>query len=115
MSEPQLLDLLYTDEEAERVFRPGPTASFRSARRSRSYLVWDTMHLLQMRVGSFKCVGKYFQVCFNVTETETFSTASTYKINHECNYNESSLIYLLTCKICRKQYIGQMVDIFCIR
>ena len=55
------------------------------------------------------------QVCLNVRETETFPSTSTnqaYKINHKCNCNESSLIYLLTCKICQKQHFGQTVDIF---
>ena len=48
-------------------------------------------------------------------ETETFTSTSTnqiYKIIHEFNCNESSLISLLKCKICRKQYVGQTVDIF---
>ena len=69
-------------------------------------------------IGSFKCGGRCYQVCLNVTETETFTSTSTnptYKINHEFNCNKSSLIYLLTCKICRKQYVGQTVDIFCSR
>ena len=55
------------------------------------------------------------QVCLNVTGTETFTSSSTnqtYKINHEFNFNESSLIYLITCKICRKQCGRQTVDIF---
>ena len=51
----------------------------------------------------------------NVTETETCtsnSTNQTHKINHEFNCNGSSLIYLLTCKICHKQYVAQTADIF---
>ena len=90
-------------------------ASFRSARKISSYLVRAKLYPLERRVGSFKCWGRRSQVCLNVTETETFtstSTNQTYKINHEFNCNESSLIYLLTCKICRKQYVGQTVDIF---
>ena len=73
------------------------------------------MYPLETSVGSFKCGDSRCQVCLNVTETETFtstSTNQTYKINHQLNYNESPLIYLLTCKICRKQYVGQTVDIF---
>ena len=108
-------DLLFTDQEVERVFTPGPMASFRSARKISSYLVQANLYPLERRVGSFKCGGRRCQVCLNVTETETFtstSTNQTYKINHEFNYNESSLIYLLTCKLCRKQYLGQIVDIF---
>ena len=81
-------------------------ASFRSARKISSYLVRAKLYPLERRFGSFKCGGRRCQVFLNVTETETFtstSTNQTYKINHEFNCNESSLIYLLTCKICQKQ------------
>ena len=66
-------------------------------------------------IGSFKCGGRCYQVCLNVTETEPFTSTSTnptYEINHEFNCNKSSLIYLLTCKICCKQYVGQTANIF---
>ena len=109
------LDLLYTDQEIERVFTPCPVASFPSTRKISSYLVRAKLYPLESHVGSFKCGGRRCQVCLNVTETEIFtsiSTNQTYKINHEFNCNESSLNYLLTCKICRKQYVGQIVDIF---
>ena len=89
--------------------------SFGSARKISCYLIRAKLYPLERRVGSFKCGGRRCQVCLNVTETETFtstSTNQTYKINHEFNCNESSLIYLLTCKICRKQCFGQIVDIF---
>ena len=51
----------------------------------------------------------------NVKETETFTSTSTsqsYKIIYEFICHESSLIDLLTCKICRKQHVGVTVDIF---
>ena len=109
------LDLLYTDQEVERVFTPGPMASFRSARKISSDFIRAKLYPLERHVGSFKCGSRRCQVCLNVTEAETFtstSTNQTYKISHEFNCNESSLIYLLMCKICRKQYVGQTVDIF---
>ena len=90
-------------------------ASFHSVQKISNYLVWAKLYPLERHVGSFKCGGRHCQVCLNVTETETFtstSTNQTYKINHEFNCNESSFIYLLTCKICCKQYVGQTVDIF---
>ena len=105
----RLLDLLYTGQEVERVFTPVPMASFRSARKISSYLVLAKLYPFERRVGSFKCGGKRCQLCLNVTETETFtstSTNQTYKINHQFNCSESSLIYLLTCKIYRKHYVG---------
>ena len=51
------LDLLYIDQEVERVFTPGPMASFRSARNISSYLVRAKLNPLERRVGSFKCGG----------------------------------------------------------
>ena len=35
-----------------------------------------------------------------------------YKINHQFNCGDKCLIYLLTCKTCLKQYVGQTVDEF---
>ena len=58
-----------------------------------------------MRVGSFKCGDRRYLVFLNVREAETFISASnnqTHNINHEFDCDESSLIYLLTCKIYRK-------------
>ena len=112
------LDLLYTDHQIERVFAPGPMDSFCSAQKISSYLVRAKLYRLVRCVGSFKCGGRRRQVCLNVTEKETFtctSTNHTYKINHEFNCNEDCLIYLLTGKICHKQYVAQTVDIFCSR
>ena len=80
-------------------------ASFRSAKKISSYLARAKLYPLERRVGSFKRGGRRGKVCLNATETETFtstSTNQTYKINHEFNCNESSLIHLLTCKICHK-------------
>ena len=58
----RLLDLLYTDQEVERVFTPGPMASFRSARKISSYLVRAKLYPLERRVGSFKCGGRRCQI-----------------------------------------------------
>ena len=106
------LDLLYA--YLKELF--GPMALFRSARKSSSsYLVGAKLYSEERRVGSFKCGGKRCQVFLNVTGPKGFTSTTTnqsYKINHELNCNESSLIYLLIRKICLKQYAGQTVDIF---
>ena len=105
----RLLNLLYTGQEVERVFTPGPMAWFLSARKICSYLVRAKLCPLERHVSSFRCGGRFY---LNVMETETAAIASTnqiYKINHEFNFTESFLIYLLTC---RKQYGWRTVDIF---
>ena len=51
----------------------------------------------------------------NVCETNTFSsnvTGETYKINHKLNFDDNCLIYLLSCKCCGKQYVGETTDSF---
>ena len=78
-------------------------------------MVRAKLYPLERHIGFFKCTGRRCKVCLNVMETEMFtstSTNQTYKTNHEFKCNESSLIYLLTCKICCKQYVGHPVDIF---
>ena len=49
------LYLLYMNEEAKKVFTPGPMISFRSARKLSSYLVRAKLHPIKQTVGSFKC------------------------------------------------------------
>ena len=53
-------------------------------------------------------------VCNNIEETGTF-TGESFKINHHLCCNEKCLIYLLTCKVCKKQYAGKTVDRFRLR
>ena len=49
------LDLLYMDNEVERVFTPEPMISFRSARKLSSYLVRAKIYPTERTVGSYKC------------------------------------------------------------
>ena len=95
------------DQEVKKVFTPKPMASFRSARKLSSYLVRAKLYPLK------RC-----QTCLNVNETDSFASSVTkeeYKINHCFDCNEKCLIYLLTCKVCLKQYVGQTVDEFRLR
>ena len=109
------LHLLYMDEEVKRVFTPGPMISFRSSRKLSDYLVRAKLYPTETVVGSFKCNKPLCLVCVNVTETNTFSstvTSKTYKINHKFDCDENCLVYLLTCKHCGIQYVGQTVADF---
>ena len=107
--------LLYMNEEVKRVLTPAPMIFFRSARKLSSYFVRVKLYSLERTVGSFHCKGKRFRTCHNVKETETFSsttTGKTFEINPKLNCNNKCLVYLLTCKVCLKQYVGQRVEEF---
>ena len=102
------LDLLYMDNEVERVFTPEPMISFRSARKLSSYLVRAKLYPTERTVGSYKCGGKRCEVCINVNETSTFTstvTGETYIINHRFDCIERCLVYLLTRNKWKMQYV----------
>ena len=102
------------DQEVKKVFTSKPMVSFHSAKKLSSHLV----RAKKRKVGSFKCKDKRCQTSLNVNETNSFASSVTkeeYKINHCFNCNEKCLIYLLTCKVCLKQYVGQTVDKFRLR
>ena len=106
------------NEEAKKVFTPGPLIFFCSARELSSYLVRAKLYPIESTAGSFKCNGKRCQTCLNVNKMDTFTsttTRETYKINHQFNCNNKCLVYLLTCKVCFKEYLGQTVEEFRLR
>ena len=91
---------LYMDQEAQRVFAPGPMITFRSARKFSNYLVRAKLYPLERTFGSCKCYCKRCEVCDNVTETLTFTstgTQTTYRLSHQFNCSKKCLVYLLTC------------------
>ena len=109
------LYLLYMNKEVKKVFTPGPMVSFRSARKISSYLVRAKLYPLERTVGSKKCGKSRCNVCLNIEETDTFTSSvknESFKINHKLNCDDNCLIYLLTCKCCDKQYVGETTDEF---
>ena len=110
------LFLLYQDEELKRVFTPAPFFSFRTARALRTHLVGAKVYPVEERlVGSRKCLRNRCQVCKNVVETDIFQSfvdKKVYKINHRFTCSDKCLVYLLSCKVCGRQYTGQTVDEF---
>ena len=108
------LHIFYMDQETKNVFTPGPMATFCSTRRFSTYLVRAKFYPTERTVSSHECRGKHCAVYLNVQET-CFSSAVTnkiYKINHQFECNKRCLVYLLTCKKCLKQYVGQTIDTF---
>ena len=99
------------NEEVRKTFSPGP----KLPRKLSSYLVWAKLYPLERKVGSSKCGKQRCEVCNNVTDASTFSstvTGDTFKINHSLNCDDKCLIYLMTCKQCNKQYLGETTDLF---
>ena len=103
------------NQEVKNGFTSGPIVSYRSARKKSSYLVRAKLYPLERKFGSEKCGKPWCEVCLNIHETDTFTrttTSETFKINHKLYCNDNCLIYLLTRKCCRKQYVGETTDEF---
>ena len=79
------LHLLYTNDEVKKTFTLRSMISFGGARKLSSISVRANLYPLERLVGSFKNNGKRYQVCLNVTESNTLSSSadkSGYVINH---------------------------------
>ena len=62
---------------------------------------------------TFKCNSNRCNVCDTLNLTREFTsstTGQTFQINYELNCNAMSVIYLITCKICSKQYVGETTN-----
>ena len=107
------LQLLYADEQVKKVFSPALLVSCRNTRNLKTYLVRSKIYRLERKVGSEKCKSKRCIVSLNVSETYVFQSNQTkeqYKINHQLNFKDKCLIYLLSCKVCGFQYVGSTTD-----
>ena len=73
------------------------------------------LYPLERNVGCRGCCSSRCQVCRSISITEeftSFTTKKAYKINHSFDCNDKCLIYLLSCKSCGKQYVGNTTDHF---
>ena len=107
--------LLQSREETKKVFPIPPMVSFRSSKKLKNFLVRAKLPPLEKQRGSRKCGKSRCQVCHQVNETEEFQSSfdeRKYKINFKLDCDEKCVIYLLTCKVCSKQYVGQTTDKF---
>ena len=101
-------------EKFKRFSHP-PTVSYRSARKIKDCIVRSKLYPVERKVGGRRCGSSRCQVCksINIIDKFTsFTTIKTCKINYSFDCNDKCLIYLLSCKSCGKQYVGNTTDHF---
>ena len=75
----------------------------------------SNLYPVERKVGCWRCSSSRCQVCKSISITDeftSFTSKKTYKINHSFDCNDKYLIYLLSCKSCDKQYVGNTTDHF---
>lgn len=62
------------------------------------------------QVGSSKCNSKTCKACKHITVTKTYTSTHTrrqYNIARSYNCKSTNIVYLITCSLCKKQYVGE--------
>ena len=86
--------------------------SFRSGYSLRSHLVRAKVFPLIREKGSSCCGKSRCETCFNIQET-IFKILSQKKfIGHHFDFDSKYVIYLISCKLCSLQFVGQTFDRF---
>ena len=87
------------------MFTPAPFLSFLTALNLRGHLVQSKLYSFQRTTGSYKCNSPRCQVVKECYQFSSHVTEETFKINHYFDCNSKSLIYMISCKACDKQYV----------
>ena len=112
----ELQSLVNLSAVLSKIIPKEPMICYRRPKNLKDHLVRAKLHRMdEVVVGMFKCEGKRCKVCDSVVVGNTFrSTVSgrIFYINHRFNCDSSGVVYLITCKKCEKQYVGNTVTPF---
>ena len=92
-----------------------PRLDSRNAKTLKDHLARSKLKTTYQKPGATICGRKNCTICHILHQGDTFESSNTgkqYKINFSFNCNSRNVVYLLTCKICEKQYVGSTVTKF---
>ena len=92
-----------------------PRLAFRNTKTLKDHLVRSKLKTTYKKPKVTICGRKNCEICHILHQGDTFESSNTgkqYKINFSFNCNSRNVVYLLTCKICEKQYVGSTVTKF---
>ena len=111
--------LLIPDAQHLKVFTEVPIVGFKRGKSLKDLLVRAKVPVEKETDGkSCGCQGKRCKVCTFLEERGTFTSnegSNTYKIRDglHLDCNSENVVYLITCKKCKKQYVGGCITRFC--
>ena len=96
-----------------------PRVAFRNSKNLKDKLVRSKLQpLVKAEPGNYVCKSNNCQICEILAPGKTFvstKTSDNYTMNFHFDCNSSNVIYLLTCKVCQKQYVGSTITKFRMR
>ena len=96
--------------QCKELFDPAPFVCYRKCKSIKDIVVRSKLPPRVEKKGVSKCGDRRCKTCPNLIETCEFTstcTGSTYKINFDFNCTSQSIIYLVTCRVCKLQYVGE--------
>lgn len=108
------LPVLYNNERMATVFKEPPMAAFRRPRNLKDMVVRARLDNPLPNGGFRTCSDKRCLLCKHSEDTDTFRspvTGRNYKIFGNTSCHTNNCIYLISCKACQKQYVGETGDL----
>ena len=112
----ELQSIVGLSEDSLKVLPEKPLLSFRRQINLKDHLVRSKLRNLEYSDRSMnKCGKRSCQACNYIiigTEFTSMVTGGIYHINHAFNCDSKGVVYLITCKYCNLQYVGNTVTQF---
>ena len=105
------LSILHASEKLRRASEHSPLIAFRRPRNLRDLLVRTTLTaMLHESHGNYPCGASKCKTCPILMVTDEFSSHTTekvFKVKFRASCKSSNVIYLITCRRCGPQYLGE--------
>ena len=106
------LSILHTSERLQEALQHLPLIAFRRPRNLRDLLVRATLTITSHELpGNHSCGAPRCKTCPVLMATDEFSSYTTgkvFKVKFSASCKSSNVIYLITCRRCGLQYVGEM-------
>ena len=108
------MDILHSSDLMREIFPEAPIIAYRRPKNLKDHLVRARVDSNRSNnTGVVKCKARRCELCKLMPETDTFRSSRTgisYKIFQKMSCNSKNVIYLITCKTCQIQYVGETVN-----
>ena len=97
----------------KKLFTEPPMVSFKRPKNLKDHVVQTKLDNLPSKSSFKTCINKRCKLCPYTSTTESFSSTTTsrcYYIFQGMGCKTRNVVYLITCKSCSKQYVGETKD-----
>lgn len=108
------LPILHSNKRMVEVFKEPPMAAFRRPRNLKDMVVRTRLENPLPNGGFRTCSDRRCLLCKHSSDTDSFKspvTGRSYRILGNLSCQTNNCVYLISCKVCQKQYVGETGDL----